>query len=37
MAMKRNVPKNRRTCSAPKAVLRLPDLDQAKSAVPEQP
>ena len=33
MATKRRAAKNRRTHSAPKTVLRLPDLDQAKSAV----
>ena len=33
MATKSKAPKNRRTHSAPKTVLKLPDLDQAKSAV----
>ena len=33
MATKRKAQKNRRTRSAPKAVPRLPDLDQAKAAV----
>jgi integrase len=33
MATKRRAPNNRRTYPTPKAVLKLPDLDQAKSAV----
>ena len=33
MATKRKAPKNRRTHATPKAVLKLPDLDQAKSAL----
>jgi hypothetical protein len=33
MATKGKAPKDRRTHTAPKTVLKLPDLDQAKSAV----
>ena len=33
MATKSKAPKNRRTHTADKTVLKLPDLDQAKSAV----
>ena len=33
MATKSKAAKNRRTHTAPKTVLKLPDLDQAKSAV----
>jgi len=33
MATKSKAPENRRTHTAPKAVLKSPDLDQAKSTV----
>jgi len=33
MATKSKAEKNRRTYTAPRTVLKLPDLDQAKSAV----
>jgi hypothetical protein len=37
MATKSKASKKRRKHTAPKTVLKLPDLDQAKSSSPEQP